>query len=53
MGINQLKETRGVYDLDGLNRGDVVIVPAFGTEVHAQTASRKSAATRSTPPAAT
>jgi 4-hydroxy-3-methylbut-2-en-1-yl diphosphate reductase len=33
MGIKQLKETRGVYDLDGLNEDDVVIVPAFGAEV--------------------
>jgi len=33
MGIKQLKETRGVYDLDGLTREDVVIVPAFGAEV--------------------
>jgi 4-hydroxy-3-methylbut-2-enyl diphosphate reductase len=33
MGIKQLKETRGVYDLDGLNQEDVVIVPAFGAEV--------------------
>ena len=30
MGIKQLKETRGVYDLDGLTEEDVVIVPAFG-----------------------
>ena len=33
MGIKQLKETRGVYDLDGLTAEDVVIVPAFGAEV--------------------
>ncbi|MCE0484529.1 MAG: 4-hydroxy-3-methylbut-2-enyl diphosphate reductase [Methylacidiphilales bacterium] len=33
MGIKQLKETRGVYDLDGLTEEDVVIVPAFGAEV--------------------
>ena len=33
MGIKQLKESRGVYDLDGLTREDVVIVPAFGAEV--------------------
>jgi 4-hydroxy-3-methylbut-2-enyl diphosphate reductase len=33
MGIKQLKETRGVYDLDGLTEQDVVIVPAFGAEV--------------------
>jgi 4-hydroxy-3-methylbut-2-enyl diphosphate reductase len=33
MGIKQLKETRGVYDLDGLKEEDVVIVPAFGAEV--------------------
>ena len=33
MGIKQLKETRGVYDLDGLTKEDVVIVPAFGAEV--------------------
>ncbi len=33
MGIKQLKETRGVYDLDGLTQEDVVIVPAFGAEV--------------------
>jgi 4-hydroxy-3-methylbut-2-enyl diphosphate reductase len=33
MGIKQLKETKGVYDLDGLTEEDVVIVPAFGAEV--------------------
>jgi 4-hydroxy-3-methylbut-2-enyl diphosphate reductase len=33
MGIKQLKETRGVYDLDSLTQEDVVIVPAFGAEV--------------------
>jgi 4-hydroxy-3-methylbut-2-enyl diphosphate reductase len=33
MGIKQLKETRGVYDLGGLTEEDVVIVPAFGAEV--------------------
>jgi 4-hydroxy-3-methylbut-2-enyl diphosphate reductase len=33
MGIKQLKETRGVYDLTGLTEEDVVIVPAFGAEV--------------------
>ncbi len=33
MGIKQLKETRGVYDLDALTEEDVVIVPAFGAEV--------------------
>jgi 4-hydroxy-3-methylbut-2-enyl diphosphate reductase len=33
MGIKQLKETRGIYDLDGLTEEDVVIVPAFGAEV--------------------
>ena len=33
MGIKQLRETRGVYDLDGLTEEDVVIVPAFGAEV--------------------
>jgi len=33
MGIKQLKETRGVYDLDALTKEDVVIVPAFGAEV--------------------
>jgi len=33
MGIKQLKETRGVYDLGGLTKEDVVIVPAFGAEV--------------------
>ncbi len=33
MGIKQLKESRGVYDLDALTREDVVIVPAFGAEV--------------------
>ena len=33
MGIKQLKETRGVYDLEGLTEEDVVIVPAFGAEV--------------------
>jgi 4-hydroxy-3-methylbut-2-enyl diphosphate reductase len=33
MGIKQLKESRGVYDLDGLTEEDVVIVPAFGAEV--------------------
>jgi 4-hydroxy-3-methylbut-2-enyl diphosphate reductase len=33
MGIKQLKETRGVYDLNGLTEEDVVIVPAFGAEV--------------------
>ena len=29
MGIKQLKETRGVYDLDGLTAEDVVIVPGL------------------------
>jgi len=33
LGIKQLKETRGVYDLDNLTEEDVVIVPAFGAEV--------------------
>jgi 4-hydroxy-3-methylbut-2-enyl diphosphate reductase len=33
MGIKQLKETRGIYDLGGLTEEDVVIVPAFGAEV--------------------
>ena len=33
MGIKQLQESRGVYDLDGLTEEDVVIVPAFGAEV--------------------
>ena len=33
MGFKQLKETRGVYDLNALTEEDVVIVPAFGAEV--------------------
>jgi 4-hydroxy-3-methylbut-2-enyl diphosphate reductase len=33
MGIKQLKERDGTYQLDNLTQDDVIIVPAFGAEV--------------------
>lgn len=33
MGIRQLQEVHGTYDLDPLTAEDVVIIPAFGAEV--------------------
>ncbi len=33
MGIERLREVEGRYDLSGLTRDDVVIIPAFGAEI--------------------
>ncbi|MEI9997834.1 MAG: hypothetical protein WDO13_00995 [Verrucomicrobiota bacterium] len=54
MGIKQLKETRGVYDLNGLNEGRRRHRAGLrrGGE-GGSTGSRTSAAGRSTPPVAT
>jgi 4-hydroxy-3-methylbut-2-enyl diphosphate reductase len=33
MGIQRLREVQGEYDLSGLTREDVLIIPAFGAEI--------------------